>query len=69
MGRANPTAVSGASQHVGGPLAGTQGTAVVSQATLQQPTQQPQPLPAMGMPLTQPGKQKLSILKLFFEEN
>ncbi|XP_012058151.1 PREDICTED: treacle protein [Atta cephalotes] len=51
--RASTSAVSGGAQHVTGPLAGTQGAPVVPQGTLQQPTQQAQPLPPMGIPLSQ----------------
>ncbi|XP_018054819.1 PREDICTED: eukaryotic translation initiation factor 4 gamma 3 isoform X5 [Atta colombica] len=51
--RASTSAVSGGAQHVAGPLAGTQGAPVVPQGTLQQPTQQAQPLPPMGIPLSQ----------------
>ncbi|XP_019698474.2 eukaryotic translation initiation factor 4 gamma 1 isoform X4 [Harpegnathos saltator] len=47
------SAVSGGAQHVAGPLAGAQGAPVVPQGTLQQPTQQTQTLPPMGIPLTQ----------------
>lgn len=53
--RASTSAVSGGAQHVTGPLAGTQGAPVVPQGTLQQPTQQAQPLPSMGIPLSQAG--------------
>lgn len=53
--RASTSAVSGGAQHVAGPLAGTQGAPVVPQGTLQQPTQQAQPLPPMGIPLSQTG--------------
>lgn len=52
--RANNTTISGA-QHVG-PLAGAQATTAVPQGTLQQTTPQPQALPQMAIPLTQPGK-------------
>ncbi|XP_018344628.1 PREDICTED: eukaryotic translation initiation factor 4 gamma 3 isoform X1 [Trachymyrmex septentrionalis] len=51
--RASTSAVSGGAQHVAGPLAGTQGAPVIPQGTLQQPTQQAQPLPPMGIPLSQ----------------
>ncbi|XP_071572693.1 eukaryotic translation initiation factor 4 gamma isoform X3 [Temnothorax nylanderi] len=53
--RASTSAVSGGAQHVAGPLAGTQaGAPVVPQGTLQQPTQQAQPLPSMGgIPMSQ----------------
>ncbi|KAL6260894.1 hypothetical protein P5V15_008422 [Pogonomyrmex californicus] len=51
--RASTSAVSGGGQHVAGPLAGTQGAPVVPQGTLQQPAQQAQPLPPMGIPLSQ----------------
>lgn len=53
--RASTSAVSGGAQHVAGPLAGTQGAPVVPQGTLQQPTQQAQPLPSMGIPMSQAG--------------
>ncbi|XP_044597815.1 eukaryotic translation initiation factor 4 gamma 3-like isoform X3 [Cotesia glomerata] len=51
--RANNTTISGA-QHVG-PLAGAQATTAVPQGTLQQTTPQPQALPQMAIPLTQPA--------------
>jgi len=53
--RASTSAVSGGAQHVAGPLAATQGAPVVPQGTLQQPTQQAQSLPPMGIPLSQTG--------------
>nr|XP_031840128.1 eukaryotic translation initiation factor 4 gamma 3-like [Nomia melanderi] len=53
LSRAGASAVTGGAQHVGGPLAGAQGAPVVPQGTLQQPTQQAQPLPAMGISLSQ----------------
>jgi len=60
--RASTSAVSGGAQHVAGPLAATQGAPVVPQGTLQQPTQQAQSLPPMGIPLSQTGT---SISNLF----
>ncbi|XP_032674035.1 eukaryotic translation initiation factor 4 gamma 3-like isoform X4 [Odontomachus brunneus] len=51
--RSNASAVSGGAQHVPGPLAGAQGAPVVPQGALQQPAQQTQTLPPMGIPLTQ----------------
>ncbi|KAG7197148.1 hypothetical protein KM043_007233 [Ampulex compressa] len=54
INRASANAVSGGSQHVAGPLAGAQGAPVVPQGTLQQSTQQAQPLPPMGISLSQP---------------
>ncbi|XP_014477093.1 PREDICTED: eukaryotic translation initiation factor 4 gamma 3-like isoform X2 [Dinoponera quadriceps] len=51
--RASASAVSGGAQHVAGPLTGGQGAPVVPQGTLQQPAQQTQALPPMGIPLTQ----------------
>ncbi|XP_012530181.1 eukaryotic translation initiation factor 4 gamma 3 isoform X2 [Monomorium pharaonis] len=51
--RASTSAVSGGAQHVANPLASTQGAPVVPQGTLQQPTQQAQSLPTMGIPLPQ----------------
>ncbi|XP_012235318.2 eukaryotic translation initiation factor 4 gamma 3 isoform X2 [Linepithema humile] len=51
--RTSTSAVSGGAQHVAGPLTGAQGAPVVPQGTLQQPTQQAQPLPPMGIPLSQ----------------
>lgn len=51
--RASTSAVSGGAQHVTGPLGGAQGAPVVPQGTLQQPAQQTQTLPPMGIPLTQ----------------
>lgn len=53
--RASASAVSGGAQHVAGPLTGAQGAPVVPQGTLQQPAQQTQTLPPMGIPLTQTG--------------
>ncbi|XP_024939403.1 eukaryotic translation initiation factor 4 gamma 1 isoform X9 [Cephus cinctus] len=53
LGRPGAGAVSGGAQHVGGPLAGAQGATVVPQGTIPQPTQQPQPIPPMAIPLTQ----------------
>ncbi|CAL7944670.1 unnamed protein product [Xylocopa violacea] len=50
---AGASAVTGGAQHVAGPLAGAQGAPVVPQGTLQQPTQQPQPLPPMAISLSQ----------------
>ncbi|XP_011251008.1 eukaryotic translation initiation factor 4 gamma 3 isoform X6 [Camponotus floridanus] len=55
LGRPSTSAVSGGAQHVANPLASAQGAPVVPQGTLQQPTQQAQPLPTMGIPLTQAG--------------
>lgn len=60
--RASTSAVSGGAQHVAGPLAGTQGAPVVPQGTLQQSTQQAQPLPPMGIPLSQTGTLLLNLL-------
>ncbi|XP_044002800.1 eukaryotic translation initiation factor 4 gamma 3-like isoform X2 [Aphidius gifuensis] len=54
INRPTPNAVTGAGQNVAGPLAGAQGTAGVPQNTLQQPAQQPQPIPPMSIALTQP---------------
>lgn len=48
LNRSSATAVSGGAQHVGGALGGAQGATMVPQGTLQQPTQQPQPLPQIG---------------------
>ena len=56
LSRAGASAVTGGAQHVAGPLAGAQGAPVVPQGTLQQPTQQAQPLPPMGISLSQTGK-------------
>lgn len=56
LSRAGANAVTGGAQHVAGPLAGAQGAPVVPQGTLQQPTQQTQPLPSMGISLSQTGK-------------
>ncbi|XP_078052636.1 eukaryotic translation initiation factor 4 gamma isoform X2 [Augochlora pura] len=53
LSRAGASAVTGGAQHVAGPLAGAQGAPVVPQGTLQQSTQQAQPLPAMGISLSQ----------------
>ncbi|XP_070158179.1 eukaryotic translation initiation factor 4 gamma isoform X5 [Polyergus mexicanus] len=53
LGRPSTSAVSGGAQHVANPLASAQGAPVVPQGTLQQPTQPAQPLPTMGIPLTQ----------------
>ncbi|XP_043800132.1 eukaryotic translation initiation factor 4 gamma 3-like isoform X6 [Apis laboriosa] len=53
ISRAGASAVTGGAQHVAGPLAGAQGAPVVPQGTLQQPTQQAQPLPPMGISLSQ----------------
>ncbi|KAK9303146.1 hypothetical protein QLX08_005097 [Tetragonisca angustula] len=53
LSRAGASAVTGGAQHVAGPLAGAQGAPVVPQGTLQQPTQQAQPLPPMGISLSQ----------------
>ncbi|XP_076249202.1 eukaryotic translation initiation factor 4 gamma [Calliopsis andreniformis] len=53
LSRAGASAVTGGAQHVAGPLAGAQGAPVVPQGTLQQPTQQAQPLPTMGISLSQ----------------
>ncbi|XP_076646708.1 eukaryotic translation initiation factor 4 gamma isoform X1 [Halictus rubicundus] len=53
LSRAGASAVTGGAQHVTGPLAGTQGAPVVPQGTIQQSTQQAQPLPAMGISLSQ----------------
>lgn len=53
--RTSTSAVSGGTQHVASPLTGAQGAPVVPQGTLQQPTQQAQPLPPMGIPLSQTG--------------
>ncbi|XP_070158177.1 eukaryotic translation initiation factor 4 gamma isoform X3 [Polyergus mexicanus] len=55
LGRPSTSAVSGGAQHVANPLASAQGAPVVPQGTLQQPTQPAQPLPTMGIPLTQAG--------------
>lgn len=55
LGRPSTSAVSGGAQHVANPLASAQGAPVVPQGTLQQPTQQAQSLPTMGIPLTQAG--------------
>lgn len=51
--RASSNTISGGAQHVAGPLAATQGAPVVPQGSLQQPAQQAQPLPPMGIPLSQ----------------
>ncbi|XP_043285612.1 eukaryotic translation initiation factor 4 gamma 3-like isoform X4 [Venturia canescens] len=51
ISRASANAVSGGAQHVGGPLAGAQGAGGVPQGALQQPTQPPQPIPSMAIPL------------------
>lgn len=56
LSRAGASAVTGGAQHVAGPLAGAQGAPVVPQGTLQQPTQQAQPLPPIGISLSQTGK-------------
>lgn len=56
MNRPTSNAVTGAGQNVAGPLAGAQGTTGVPQNTLQQPAQQPQPIPPMSIALTQPSK-------------
>lgn len=56
ISRASANAVSGGAQHVGGPLAGAPGAGGVPQGTLQQPSQQPQPIPSMAIPLAQTGK-------------
>lgn len=56
LSRAGASAVTGGAQHVAGPLAGAQGAPVVPQGTLQQPTQQAQALPPMGISLSQTGK-------------
>lgn len=56
LSRAGASAVTGGAQHVAGPLAGAQGAPVVPQGTLQQPTQQAQPLPPMGISLSQTGE-------------
>lgn len=61
--RANASAVSGGAQHVTGPLAGAQGAPVVPQGSLQQPAQQAQPLPPMGIPLSQTGTSKDSLIE------
>ncbi|XP_076621218.1 eukaryotic translation initiation factor 4 gamma isoform X1 [Colletes latitarsis] len=53
LNRPGASAVTGGAQHVTGPLAGAQGAPVVQQGTLQQPTQQAQPLPPMGISLSQ----------------
>ncbi|XP_015438876.1 PREDICTED: eukaryotic translation initiation factor 4 gamma 3-like isoform X3 [Dufourea novaeangliae] len=53
LSRTGASAVTGGAQHVTGPLAGAQGAPVVPQGTLQQPTQQAQPLPSMGISLSQ----------------
>nr|XP_012148386.1 PREDICTED: eukaryotic translation initiation factor 4 gamma 3-like isoform X3 [Megachile rotundata] len=53
LNRAGASAVTGGAQHVAGPLAGAQGAPVVPQGTLQQPTQQAQPLPPIGISLSQ----------------
>ncbi|XP_017890862.1 eukaryotic translation initiation factor 4 gamma 3-like isoform X3 [Ceratina calcarata] len=53
ISRPGASAVTGGAQHVTGPLAGAQGAPVVPQGTLQQPTQQAQPLPPMGISLSQ----------------
>ncbi|XP_076664476.1 eukaryotic translation initiation factor 4 gamma isoform X6 [Andrena cerasifolii] len=53
LSRAGASAVTGGAQHVTGPLAGAQGAPVVPQGSLQQPTQQAQPLPPMGISLSQ----------------
>ena len=63
--RASTSAVSGGAQHVAGPLAGTQGAPVVPQGTLQQPTQQAQPLPPMGIPLSQTGRLLSNLLDIY----
>ncbi|XP_076181960.1 eukaryotic translation initiation factor 4 gamma isoform X3 [Ptiloglossa arizonensis] len=55
LSRAGASAVTGGAQHVAGPLAGAQGAPVVPQGTLQQPTPQTQPLPPMGISLSQTG--------------
>ncbi|CAK9810287.1 Eukaryotic translation initiation factor 4 gamma 3 [Anthophora quadrimaculata] len=54
LSRAATSAVTGGAQHVAGPLAGAQGAPVVPQGTLQQPTQQAQALPPLGISLSQP---------------
>lgn len=56
ISRANGNAVSGGAQHVGGPLAGAQGAGGVPQGALQQPSQPPQPIPSMAIPLTPAGE-------------
>ncbi|XP_034938150.1 eukaryotic translation initiation factor 4 gamma 3-like isoform X2 [Chelonus insularis] len=52
LSRTNTNTMSGGGQHIGGPLAGAQGTAGVPQGTLQQPSQQPQTIPQMAISLT-----------------
>ncbi|XP_043492131.1 eukaryotic translation initiation factor 4 gamma 1-like isoform X2 [Polistes fuscatus] len=49
INRSSATAVSGGAQHVGSALGGAQGAAMVPQGTLQQTTQQPQPLPQIDL--------------------
>lgn len=54
--RTNASAVNAGAQHVPGPLPpGAQGGPVLPQGTLPQPTQQPQPLSTIGVPIAQTG--------------
>lgn len=65
--RPNTSAVSGGAQHVANPLASAQGAPVVPQGTIQQPTQQAQPLSTMGIPLSQAGT--LLLIHYFIQTN
>lgn len=56
LSRAGTGAVSGGAPHIGSPLGGGQGATVVQQGSIQQPSQQPQQMPPMPMPLGQTGK-------------
>ncbi|XP_046742564.1 eukaryotic translation initiation factor 4 gamma 3-like isoform X8 [Diprion similis] len=53
LGRPTAGAISGGAPHVGSPLPGGQGANVVQQGSIQQPSQQPQQMQPMALPLVQ----------------
>ena len=58
---ATANAVNSNTQHMQGQLTNAQGNSVVPQGSLQQPAQQPQPMPAMTMPIAPTGEYSLKI--------